>query len=222
MAKVPTTRLGLNQTRATLRVARSGARLLRSKRAVLADEFFRLTREVLGGRTLLEEELREAQRALFIAEGLEGEAALESLALAAAREVPVELADRRVWGVAVPSIQAPRLVRSADARGASLVSWGLSSTETARRHERAVELLIDVGSKEAYLRRLADEIRETSRRINSLEQLVIPRLAREAARIELALDESAREDLVRSSRAFHSPEPAPAQSVRPRPSDRRR
>jgi V/A-type H+-transporting ATPase subunit D len=201
MQAIPTTRLGLNQARATLRVARNGAQLLRSKRAVLADELFRLTRDVLGGRTLLEEELREAQRALIIAQGLEGDAALESLALAAAREVPIELTDRRVWGVPVPEIQAPRLQRTADGRGASAPSWGLSSTETARRHEHALELLIDVGSKEGRLRRLGDEIRETSRRINSLEQVVIPRLEREAARIELALDERAREDLVRLQRS---------------------
>jgi V/A-type H+-transporting ATPase subunit D len=194
--------MGLNQARATLRTASSGARLLRNKRAVLADELFRLVREVLGGRARLDEELAGAQRALAAASALEGEPALDSLAVAAARDVPLVVDRRRVWGVPTATVEAPRLRRAADARGASTVSWGLSSTEAALRHERALELLLEIASKEQRLRRLGDEIRDTSRRINALEQLVIPRLARETTRIELALDERAREELVRLNRGL--------------------
>jgi V/A-type H+-transporting ATPase subunit D len=200
MTAYPTTRMGLHQTRSALRAATSGARLLRSKRAVLADELFRVVREVLDDRTRADEELLEAQRALRVAEALEGEPALESLALAAARAVPVTVSERRVWGVPTPAIEAPRLERAADARGASPLSWGLSSTEAALRHERALEALLAGASREQRLRRLADEVRETSRRINALEQLVIPRLDCEAGRIELALDERAREELTRITR----------------------
>ena len=200
MDKLPTTRMGMNQARAKLRTARSGARLLRSKREALAGELFRLMREVLGGRARLDDALLEAQRALAVAEALEGERALESLALAAARDVPVSVGRRRVWGVATPEIEAPRLQRAADARGASPVGWGLTSAEAALRHERALEVLLEIASREWRLRRQGDEIRDTSRRINAHEQIVIPRLAGEAARIELSLDERSREELVRRKR----------------------
>ncbi len=181
-------------------MASKGARLLRGKREVLANEFFRMMREVVAGRARLDEALREAARALTVARALEGTEAVESLALAAGREVPVEVTHRRVWGVPVPSVSAPRLRRGADARGASPVGAGLSSIEAAGRHEDAVEVLLAIASLEFHLRRLGEEIQETSRRINALEQLLVPRLSREARRIGQALEERAREDAVRLKR----------------------
>lgn len=198
--RLPTTRLGLLSARATLGVATSGARLLRSKREVLAGEFFKLLGAVLDERSRVDDALREAQRALAMARALEGEALLESLAAVAAREVPVVVGRRRVWGATMPELAAPRLQRGAEARGASPVGWGLSSTEAARRHEEALELLLDIASREVHLRRLGEEIRETSRRINALEQILIPRLRGEVARVALSLDERAREESVRLKR----------------------
>lgn len=167
---------------------------------MLASEFFRLMREVMAGRARLDESLRLAGRALTLARALGGEAALESLALAAARKIPVEVGHRRVWGVPVPRVAGPRLARAADARGAAPASWGLGGAEAARRHEEALEVLLEIASREFHLQRLGSEIQETSRRINALEQLLIPRLDGEAGRVEQALEERAREDAVRLKR----------------------
>ncbi len=61
-------------------------------------------------------------------------------------------------------------------------------------------MLLDIASREFHLQRLGSEIQETSRRINALEQLLIPRIGGEAARVEQALEERAREDAVRLKR----------------------
>ncbi len=200
MSEVPTTRMGLLDARGRLRVASKGARLLRGKREVLAGEFFLLMREVMAGRARLDETLREASRALTMARAMDGSAPLESLAMAGAREVPVEVTHRRVWGVPVPGVSAPRLRRTADARGASPLGASLTALEAARRHEDAVDVLLEIASRELHLRRLGEEIQETSRRINALEQLLIPRLTGEARRVAQALEERAREDVVRLKR----------------------
>ncbi len=173
---------------------------MRSKREVLASEFFRLMGAALEGRARLDQLLREAGRALAIARALEGDGAVQSLALAAWRDIPIDVEHRRVWGVAVPELSAPRLERPADGRGASVVSWGLTSAEAARLHEQALEVLLGIASRELHLRRLGEELQQTSRRINALEELVLPGLARERARIELALEERAREEAVRLKR----------------------
>ena len=130
--------------RARRTVAAKGARLLRAKREVLAGELFKLMRDVLAGRARLDDLLREAARALGLAKALEGGTLLESLALVAGREVPLRVTARRVWGVATPSIDAPPLVRTADARGSSPTSWGPTSAEAARLHEEAVEALLRI------------------------------------------------------------------------------
>jgi V/A-type H+-transporting ATPase subunit D len=192
--------MGLLDVRARRGVAGRGARLLRAKREVLAGELWKLAREVLEGRARLDEALGEAVTALGLARALDGAGPLESLAAAAAREVPVAIALRRVWGVPTPSLSAPDLVRSADGRGSSPTSWGLAGAEAARRHERALELLLNIASRELHLARLGDEIQATSRRINALEQLLLPALGAEAARIDAALSERDREDAVRLKR----------------------
>lgn len=200
MIRVPTTRLGFLEVRSRRTIAAKGARLLRAKREVLAGEIWRMMREVLEGRARLDEVLREAVKALGLAKALDGEGALESLAAPAAREVPVQVTVRRVWGVPTPSVTAPPLVRAADRRGSSPTSWGLSGVEAARRHEEALEVLLRIATRERHLVRLGEEIQATSRRVNALEQLLLPALAAEARRVATALEERDREDAVRLKR----------------------
>ncbi len=157
-------------------------------------------RDVLEGRARLDEVLREAVKALGLARALDGEEALASLAQSAGREVPLQVSVRRVWGVPTPSVSAPPLVRAADERGSAPTSFGLSGAEAARRHEEALEVLLRIASRELHLARLGEEIQATSRRINALEQLVLPALVAESGRIEAALEERDREDVVRLKR----------------------
>ncbi len=200
MIRAPTTRMGLLEIRGRRDVAGKGARLLRAKREVLAGEIWRMMRDVLEGRAKLDEALRDAVKALALSKALDGQPALESLADVAGRDVPVHVDVRRVWGVPTPSVTAPPLARAADARGSSATSWGPSGTAAARRHEEALEVLLRIASRELHLARLGEEIQETSRRINALEQILLPSLGAEAARIEAALDERDREDAVRLKR----------------------
>ena len=60
-----------------------------------------------------------------------------------------------------------------------------------------MDLLIELAASELRLRRLADEIRKTSRRVNALENILIPGLHSRKAYIEMVLEERAREDLYR-------------------------
>jgi len=187
-------------TRGRRQVARKGAELLRSKREALASEFVRLTRGVIAGRDQLATRLREATRALVLARALQGDETLASLALAAAREIPLAIERRKVWGIPSPEVKGPQLVRASDARGASPLGWGLAAAEAARRHEEAVETLIAISSQEMRLKRLGEEIRKASRKINALEQVLIPGLDQEISRIEVALEEREREAIGRLKR----------------------
>jgi V/A-type H+-transporting ATPase subunit D len=192
--------MALLAARARLGTARKGAGLLRGKREVLAAELFALLREVVEGRDRLDAALRDASRALVSARALHGDQALASLGDAGRREVPVVVEERRVWGVPVHRIEAPRVARAVDARGASPHSWGAVAAEAALRHEEALDVLLGIASRELYVERLGEEIRDTTRRINALEQLVAPRLAAESRRIALALEERGREEALRLKR----------------------
>jgi V/A-type H+-transporting ATPase subunit D len=200
MARSPTTRMGLLEVRARRLVAQRGARLLRAKREVLSGELVRLMRQVLEGRATLDETLREAVRALELARALEGAPRVASLEWNAGRVVPVEVTPRRVWGVPTPEVSGPALVRTSWDRGVSPASFSPSAAEAARRHEEALETLLRIATRELHLARLGEEIRTTSRRINALEQLLLPQLDAESRRVAAALDERDREDAVRLKR----------------------
>jgi V/A-type H+-transporting ATPase subunit D len=195
--------MGLLEVRARRGIAAKGARLLRAKREVLAGEIWRMMKDVLAGRAKLDDALRDAAKALALSKALDGQGALESVAAVSGRDVPVHVQVRRVWGVPTPSVSAPPLVRASDARGSSPTSWGPAGVEAARAHEHAIEVLLQIASRELHLARLGEETQETSRRINALEQLLLPALGSEAARIEAALDERDREDAVRLKRLRH-------------------
>jgi V/A-type H+-transporting ATPase subunit D len=102
--------------------------------------------------------------------------------------------------VPTPSVTVPLLQRPADGRGTSPTGWGATAVEAARLHEEALEVLLRIASRELHLARLGEEIQATSRRINALEQLVLPALAGEEGRIGGALEERDREDAVRLKR----------------------
>lgn len=159
-----------------------------------------LTRGVIAGREQLAACLLEATRALTLARALHGEEALASLSIAAAREIPLAVQRRKVWGIPTPEVSVPRLVRTLDARGTSPVDWGLGAAEAARRHEETAEMLVAVCSREIRLKRLGEEIRKASRRIGALEQILIPGLEQQIARIEMALEEREREAVGRLKR----------------------
>jgi V/A-type H+-transporting ATPase subunit D len=200
MQRLPATRTALLGSKDRRKLARRGADLLRSKRQALAAELFAVVRRVAAERARLEACLREAVRALAVARALEGEEVLASLALAGAREVPVDIVMRKVWGIPIPQLTAPRLRRDHDARGASPLDAGFGAAEAARRHEEALEIILGVCSEEIRLKRVGEEIRATSRRINALEEIVIPGLSHEIGRIALVLEERAREDIARLKR----------------------
>jgi V/A-type H+-transporting ATPase subunit D len=64
----------------------------------------------------------------------------------------------------------------------------------------ALATLLGIASRELHMARLGEEIRATSRRIDALEQLVLPELSGEARRVAGALEERDREDAVRLRR----------------------
>jgi V/A-type H+-transporting ATPase subunit D len=200
MERVPPTRMALLGTKARRRIAARGAGLLRSKREAVASELFKLMHVLLADRGRLDESLRRAARSVTLARALDGEEVLASLALAAVREIPVEIERRQVWGIPSPEVTGPRLLRSPDARGASPISFSLGAAAAALAHEEVLQTLLEICSREIRLERLGKAIQETSRRINALEQFLIPRLEGEQRRIESTLEEREREDLSRLKR----------------------
>jgi len=185
------TRSNLLQRRDQVKLAVRGADLLKRKRDALVGEFFALVRSSLEARRPLAQASREAYFALFLANAWDGPENVSSLALAEAKRVEVELKMENIFGVKVPQVQAPQFD---DKLPFSPVGAGATTLEAAAQFRKLVEAIIQVAATETRLRRIGEEIKKTNRRVNALEQLVIPGINYEIRHIRSVLDQRALEE----------------------------
>jgi V/A-type H+-transporting ATPase subunit D len=186
--------------KAQIGLARQGRDLLDEKRTALMREFMRVVDRVLAGRDVLQERATEARRALARAEAVAGTEAVRSAAMATRGEVTLVVQAANVMGVNVPVIEQRRVARSPLGRGYSVVGMSITIDEAAAAFESEIDHLIQLAQNELRLTRLASEIQHTSRRVNALEHILIPRLIAERDYIQLALDERERADHFRLKR----------------------
>ena len=69
-----------------------------------------------------------------------------------------------------------------------------------QKFEDELNIIIEMAAIETKLKRLGAEIQKTRRRVNALDQVVIPALTKQVRYISMALDERSREDLFRLKR----------------------
>jgi V/A-type H+-transporting ATPase subunit D len=201
MEQVYATRSELLARRARIRIAVQGSGLLKERRSALIKEFDRLGASVLRSIELLDHEIAGAGQLLGTAIAVEGREPLDSAAFAAEDGIEVALHTRSVTGVDIVEIERGEVERARTGRGYSLVATSAQIDAVADRFESVLSRLLDVAALELSVRRLADEIARTTRRMNALEQVVVPRLQAERARIALVLEEREREDRVRLRRS---------------------
>ena len=201
MAHVTATRSELLARRAQIALAAQGRDLLEEKRDALKREFVRLGATVLEAMETLEQRCAEGAHVLSQAVAGEGPEAIGSAALAATGAVEVGLHTRNVAGVAIVEVDKPPVRRARTDRGYGLAATSARIDRVAETFEAQVDLLLDVVASELSLRRLAAEIARTTRRVNALDQVLIPRLESERDTIAAVLEERSLEDRVRLTRA---------------------
>jgi V/A-type H+/Na+-transporting ATPase subunit D len=77
----------------------------------------------------------------------------------------------------------------------SPINAGASTLDAAAQFRKLVEALTKVAATETRLRRIGEEIKKTSRRVNALEQLVIPGINAQIRDIRSVLDQRALEEV---------------------------
>jgi V/A-type H+/Na+-transporting ATPase subunit D len=200
MEQVSATRSELLARRARIGLAAQGRDLLKERRSALVHEFHRLGASALESMGALDRDAGEAGRLLGIAVAAGGSEPVDSAAFAAQGEIDVDVRTRSVAGVPIAEIEKGTVERVRTGRGYSLTAASTRIDTVAERFETVLDRLLDVAALELSVRRLADEISRTTRRMNALEHVVLPDLEAERAHIELVLEERELEDRVRLRR----------------------
>jgi V/A-type H+-transporting ATPase subunit D len=197
MEQVKPTRMELMKTKAQIKLAEQGRDLLREKMDALIQEFFKILTTVSNSRGELEEVSRSADMALLIAQAVDDPVTLKSASFATRRVITVDISGKNIMGVPVPVIEKKRVSKSMLERGYGIISTSGRIDETAERFEAELDLLIELAETETAMRRLGAEIQMNRRRVNALEQILIPELKNQAKYIKNAIEEREREDLFR-------------------------
>jgi V/A-type H+-transporting ATPase subunit D len=197
MEQANPTRMELIRKNAQIKLAEQGRDLLREKMDALIQEFFRIMQSVSRSRDELEVMADVAQQSLLIALAADDPVTVKSASFATKRGLSLDIKGKNIMGVPVPVIEKKRISKSVFERGYSIISTSGRIDEAAEKFEGELDLVIGLAETETALKRLGGEIQMTRRRVNALEQVLIPQLKSQAKYIENTIDEREREDLFR-------------------------
>jgi V/A-type H+-transporting ATPase subunit D len=197
MEQVNPTRMELIRKSAQIKLAEQGRDLLREKMDALIQEFFHIMESVSKSRVELESVAASAQRSLLTALAVDDSVTLKSASFATRKGLFIDIKGKNIMGVPVPVLEKKRVSKSVLERGYSIIGVSGRIDEAAEKFEMELDLIIELAETETSLKRLGGEIQITRRRVNALEQIMIPELKKQAKYIKNAIDEREREDLFR-------------------------
>jgi V/A-type H+-transporting ATPase subunit D len=198
IAGIHPTRMELLALRKRRAIAERGRDLLREKLDALMIEFFQFVREISTLRAKAQGLLAEAYQAFIEAQMTMGSVKLEQSSVGVEDRFTIESKSRNVIGVTIPYIQVQ--VRPLTAFPYSVYDTSIRLDEATIKMTEAIKAIAELSSAEAAVKKLAEAITATKRRVNSLEYVIIPRMLMTIRYIEMYLEEAEREDFFRLKR----------------------
>ncbi len=194
MAEVAPTKGNLIRLKEQLKLARSGYSLLERKRNVLLRELMGIVDEVRRIQKEILEEFEKAYKALQMANLDLGMEFIDEISKAVPEYTGMSIRMRSVMGVEIPEFRVEGLRRE--------IPYGIYRTNSALDRAylsftKVLELITRVSWIENTAYRLAYEIRKTKKRVNALENVVIPDIERKVKFIQDTLEEMEREEFVK-------------------------
>ncbi len=194
------TRMNLLTRRAQIKLSADGVTLLKGKRDALLKELIERTQELQSLREELYRIGRVAQADVAMARAVRGTPEVRSAGYAGRRRVEPRVWFERLWGVELGRAELDDVVRGPGERGLGRIDPGADILEAAEASEKMLKQLVKCAPLERNLISLGREIRKTSRRINALEEYLLPTLKKDVRAILRVLEEREREDRFRLKR----------------------
>ena len=195
--RVNPTRMELTRIKRRLVTAKRGHKLLKDKRDEMVRQFIVLVRQDARLRKEVEQELKGALGDFALARAVMDSQSLEEAIMYPARSAAIELGQRNVLSVHVPTITAVQ-----ESAKNSALPYGLAETsadldDAIATMAALLPKLIQLAEVEKACDLLADEIEKTRRRVNALEYVMIPQFEETIRVISMKLDENERSTQIR-------------------------
>ena len=193
------TRMELLEIRKKLMLAEKGHKLLEEKRDALVERFFDVIekRNKLSGE--MDEEFEGAFLSLIQAQMIMGEKKVDDISRLTEDVGEISFENDNIMGVKIPKMNADGIKTTIKP------TYGFFETcskldDAQRKFNALVSKLIQLADLEGGIKSLAVEIEKTKRRVNVLENTLIPKLYATRKYIEMQLEEREREDFFRRKR----------------------
>lgn len=192
------TRMELNRLKGQLEVARRGHKLLKDKRDELMRQFLEIIRENEALREKMEALIKESHRNFLLAAAVMEPAAVRGALMVSGAQSRVKLKTANVMNVKTPVFELKENISGQQ----SLYPYGMALTTgeldmSVSALNEVFPIMIALAQTEKRVVLLSDEIEKTSRRVNSLEHIMIPNYEETIKSITMKLDESERGNLTR-------------------------
>jgi V/A-type H+-transporting ATPase subunit D len=180
-------------------LAEKGHNLLKEKRDALIMEFFSTLEDIRKIREDVNSALQTAFRVLIESKMVLGPAKLTEISMNIPLSAGIDVDTRNIMGVRVPILKSIEGTKEAIAPY-NVLDTTAKMDETVKKFQQAIQMIIRLAETEAAVRRLAEEIEKTKRRVNALKYIIIPRIENTIVYIQFHLEEVAREDFFRLKR----------------------
>ena len=196
-AKAPLTRSTLLETQRSMAFALEARDLLDRKREILLAELSAVAPRAEQAREALYQGLSDAYEKLGRARMDLGVDGVRRVALAAPGRPEIRITERSIVGAIVPVIACP----TPDTRPRfSVAGLGVEVDRATIAFALLLQAACRAAQTEATIVRLGREIRKTQRRVNALNNVVIPSQEAIIKEVREALEEAEREDFFRANR----------------------
>ena len=187
------TRSELLELRRRRSLASKGYLLLKKKQDVLIQEFFKIVKEYQNKRKELIDLLKETYKNLSLSISYTGIFVFRSLAYSTQQHFDISIEQKVIMGTEIPIIQLKNLGKELD----HVYDNSPLVADSMRRFHTLFEKMIELANMEQVIRSKSEEIKRIRRRVNSLEQIQLPRFDAAIGHIQFVLDEQERDSFVR-------------------------
>jgi V/A-type H+-transporting ATPase subunit D len=137
---------------------------------------------------------------LALTRAREGTVTVRSLALATRQDLTLDISKDNVMGTKIFHMNHTALQRDMLSRGYNPASVSSRIEALAATSERLLDKLLAIAHLEANIKTVGKEMRTLNRKINALEESIIPDLRTKLRYIQDALDQNEREEVFRLKR----------------------
>ena len=198
MSDIKPTRMELKKTKARLKTAVRGHKLLKDKRDELMRQFLQIVRENKALREKVEKGLEDAMASMAQASRLMSPEILEQSLLCPKQGVEVDIQLRNVMSVNIPEYEFHTRTDAAE----DIYPYGYAMTsgeldETLEQLSLVFRDMLELARAEKSMQLMAAEIERTRRRVNALEYVMIPQMEETIRFITMKLEENERSTTTR-------------------------